>query len=66
MNSYLLLPAGSGPMDCDLTIEQFKRIFKALGITNLDVITVTAYNEGDVDPHIHIFIRELAHLISTN
>jgi len=64
----LLLPAGSGPMDCDLTIEQFKRIFKALGITYLDAITATAYNEGDVDvdPHIHTFIRDLAHRITTN
>jgi len=64
----LLLPAGSGPMDCDLTIEQFKRIFKALGITYLDAITATAYEEGDVDgdPRIHAFIRDLAHLISTN
>jgi len=64
----LLLPAGSGPMDCDLTIEQFKRIFKALGFTYLDAVTATAYNEGDVDEdsHIHMVIRDLAQLISTN
>lgn len=44
----LLLPAGSGAGDCDLTIEMFKRIFKALEIEYLTAITAEAYNEGDI------------------
>lgn len=64
----LLLPAGSGPMDCDLTIEQFKRIFKALGIKYLDAITPTAYDIGDVEanPDIHQYVHELAVKITSN
>ncbi len=43
----LLLPAGSGSDDCDLTIEQFKRVFKALGIEYIDSITIKAYDKDD-------------------
>jgi len=43
----LLLPAGSGIGDCDLTITQFKRVFKALGIKYIDAIGIQAYNVDD-------------------
>lgn len=43
----LLLPAGSGAGDCDITIEQFKRVFKALGMEFIDAIALEAYDEGD-------------------
>ncbi|MCT4589939.1 MAG: flavodoxin family protein [Carboxylicivirga sp.] len=45
----LLLPAGSGEGDCDITIEQFKRVFKALGMEFIDAITLKAYDEEDAD-----------------
>jgi multimeric flavodoxin WrbA len=44
----LILPAGSGPSDCDLTIEMFKRTFNALGIEYIDALTVEAYDIGDL------------------
>jgi len=43
----LLLPAGSGIGDCDMTIEQFKRIFKALGMEFIDAIALQAYDMDD-------------------
>lgn len=45
----LILPAGSGPGDCDLTIEMFKRIFDTLGIEYLGAITSESYNIGDAE-----------------
>lgn len=45
----LILPAGSGKGDCDLTIEMFKRIFEALGLEYLGVITSRAYDIGDAE-----------------
>lgn len=45
----LLLPAGSGDGDCDLTIEMFKRIFEALGIEYLGAATSKAYDIGDAE-----------------
>lgn len=50
----LLLPAGSGPGDCDLTIEQFRRTFTALEMRFLGAVTSTAFNVGDVDKDIYI------------
>lgn len=46
--AILLLPAGSGSGDCDLTIEMFKRTFKALQIGYVGVATAKAFDEGDV------------------
>jgi multimeric flavodoxin WrbA len=43
----LILPAGSGEGDCDLTIEMFKRSFKALGIEYLDAVSSESYDVGD-------------------
>jgi multimeric flavodoxin WrbA len=44
----LLLPAGSGKKDCDLTIEMFKRMCAALEMPFLGAVTAEAYDEGDV------------------
>lgn len=43
----VILPAGSGKPDCDLTIEMFKRVFKTLGVKNLGAVTTKAYDVGD-------------------
>ena len=43
----LILPAGSGAGDCDLTIELFKRVFTALGIQYLGSVTSESYDIGD-------------------
>lgn len=43
----LLLPAGTGESDCDLTIEMFKRSFKALGVELIGTVTSEAYDAGD-------------------
>ena len=43
----LLLPAGSGEPDCDLTIEMFKRIFEALDIAYIGAVTAKAYDIGE-------------------
>jgi len=45
----LLLPAGIGGGDCDLTIEMFKRSFKHLGVEFLGAVTAKAYDMGDVN-----------------
>ncbi len=45
----LLLPAGTGERDCDLTIEMFKRACQALGIEYLGAVTAQAYDAGDVE-----------------
>ena len=44
----VILSAGSGDPDCDLTIEMFKRIFDSLGIKNIGAVTAEAYDAGDV------------------
>lgn len=43
----LILPAGTGASDCDLTIEIFIRSFKALGVEYVDAITSESYDAGD-------------------
>ena len=43
----LILPAGSGASDCDLTIEMFKRSFEALGVEYLGAVTSESYDIGD-------------------
>lgn len=43
----LLLPAGTGASDCDLTIEMFKRSFEALGIKYIGAVISTAYDIGE-------------------
>jgi multimeric flavodoxin WrbA len=45
--AVLVLPAGTGEKDCDLTIEMFKRSFNALGIELIDSVTSKAYDMGD-------------------
>ncbi|MFZ5941485.1 MAG: flavodoxin family protein [Bacteroidota bacterium] len=45
--AVLILPAGSGPSDCDLTITMFRRVFKALGLEILGIVTPKAFNPGD-------------------
>jgi len=61
----LLLPAGSAPGDCDLTIEMFKRVFKTLQVEMVGVVTAKAYDEGDVlkDEVAMKQICELAHQV---
>jgi multimeric flavodoxin WrbA len=46
--SALLLPAGTGVKDCDLTIEMFRRSFEALGVEFIGAVTAEAYDIGDV------------------
>lgn len=43
----LILPAGTGAGDCDLTIEMFKRSFNALGVDYIGAVTSKAYDAGD-------------------
>ena len=45
----LILPAGTGEADCDLTIEMFKRSFDALGIEYLGAVTSKASDIGDTE-----------------
>lgn len=45
--SLLILPAGVGEKDCDLTIEMFSRAFRALGVEYFGSITSKAYDIGD-------------------
>jgi len=43
----IILPAGNGAEDCDLTITMFQRIFRALGLDLIKIITPKAFNPGD-------------------
>ena len=45
--AVLLLPAGTGEIDCDLTIEMFKRSFEALGVKLIGSVTSKAYDIGE-------------------
>ncbi|TRX72410.1 flavodoxin family protein [Carboxylicivirga sp. M1479] len=58
----LILPAGSGADDCDMAIEQFKRVFKALGMDFINAITLQAYDEHDAKDKLkeHDYVRDLA------
>lgn len=60
--AMLLLPAGSGAGDCDLTIEMFKRIFEALGVELIGTVTAQAFDVGDVNSDLSLkdSIKELA------
>jgi len=44
----VILSAGSGSSDCDLTIEMFKRIFSSLEVEYHDAVTAEAYDIGDI------------------
>ena len=44
----LLLPAGTGAPDCDLTIEMFKRATVALQMKYIGEVTAKAYNIGEI------------------
>jgi len=63
----LLLPAGTGAEDCDLTIELFKRSFEALDINYLGAVTAKAYDIGEVNADAIALanIDQLASLINT-
>jgi len=50
----LLLPAGSGPGDCELTIEQFRRTLTSLEMKFLGAVTATAFNVGDAEKDIYL------------
>ncbi len=62
----LILPAGSGASDCDLTIEMFKRSFDALGVEFLGAVTSEAYDIGDAynDKDALQNIEKLAEILS--
>lgn len=47
--AVLMLTAGDGESDCDLTIEMFRRSFKALGIELLGSVSAKAYDIGEVN-----------------
>lgn len=57
----LLLPTAVNSAESDLTIEQFRRLFKALGVEYLDAISMNAYEEGDVlrNENLHDLIIDL-------
>jgi len=44
----LLLPAGTGAPDCDLTIEMFKRASKALQMKYIGEVSAKAYDIGEI------------------
>lgn len=46
-NGAVILSAGSGPGDCDLTVEMFKRIFRTLEINFIGNVLSQSYNAGD-------------------
>ncbi len=50
----LLLPAGSGPADCDLTIAQFRRTITSLEMRFIGAVTTTAFDIGDADKDFHL------------
>ena len=50
----IMLPAGSGPSDCELTIEQFRRTFTSLEMKFLGAVTATAFDIGDADNDIYL------------
>ncbi|MFC2104933.1 flavodoxin family protein [Bacteroidota bacterium] len=62
----LILPAGTGAPDCDLTIEMFKRSFKALGVEFIGNVTSESYDVGDAynDKDALQNIEKLAKLIN--
>ncbi len=45
----LLLPAGTGAPDCDLTIEMFKRLAESLEMNYIGAVTAKAYDIGEVN-----------------
>lgn len=49
----LLLPAGTGSPDCDLTIEMFKRSAEALEMGFIGFACAKAYDMGEVSNDIH-------------
>lgn len=60
----LILPAGSGANDCDLTIEMFKRTFVALEMEYLGAVTSKAYDMGDAKKDQNA-LNEIQHLAAT-
>ena len=48
-NGALLLAAGEGEKDCDLTIEMFKRSFAALGMEFLGTAVSKSYDMGEAE-----------------
>ncbi len=63
----ILLPAGVGEKDCDLTTEMFKRMSRSLKLEFIGVVTAEAYDIGDVkkDEKAMIAIQELGIKINT-
>lgn len=59
----LILPAGTGEADCDLTIEMFKRTFNALEIEYLGAVTSKAYDIGDAEKD-HKALNEIQQLVA--
>lgn len=45
----LLLVAGVGEKDCDLTIKMYSRAFKALGVALIGSVTSKAYDIGETE-----------------
>ncbi len=43
----IILPAGTGDTDCDLTIEMFKRSFDALEIEMIGSVTSKSFDKGE-------------------
>lgn len=64
--AVIIMVAGSGAPDCDLTIEMFKRIFNALEIDFIGTIITESYDIGDVEKDKIVFeeIKKIAELIN--
>ena len=62
----LILPAGTGAPDCDLTIEMYKRSFNALGVEFIGAVTSESYDIGDasIDKEASQNIEKLARIIN--
>lgn len=58
----IILAAGSGPDDCDLTLEMFRRISLTLGLNFKGNVMAGVYDAGDAKTQPQL-INEISHLV---
>lgn len=46
--ALLVIPAGDGPKEADLTVDMFRRSFESLGMELISHVLGTAYDAGDI------------------